>query len=264
MSDKRRGNIATLDNILMGLAPSQQEALLARQSPETQRAISSYRQVSEDTPGAVTYEAEVAGRKAKRTVAPPSKTARRIQSVQSFFQSLGESFKGIANGGTRRIERIPTLGDIGVPLTVLLVLFFAIMPTKGADGKIHTRLGWLWLTIINQAHVIEPASATATTTPILDSSGNVIGASGDFGVTPLSVGTLTNPLQVAVVGTGTGGGTPTGTGTTPAAQGITATIPPGTAKGGGATGGGANANVYGGTQSGRYGDMLFKLENEGY
>lgn len=56
---------------------------------------------------------------------------------------------------------IPTYGSIFLPLSVLLIFFFLLLPVNG-----HTRAVWLWLTLTGQAE-ITPAIGAAS--------------SGDFG-----------------------------------------------------------------------------------
>lgn len=100
--------------------------------------------------------------------------------------------QGLASRTYQRLQSTPIPGGIGVPLTILFVLFLILLPVNG-----HTRLMWLWLSLTHQAEIGAPltpptqiaASSTGTAAPTnySDSSGG----------NPNQTGTATNTTQLA-------------------------------------------------------------------
>lgn len=76
------------------------------------------------------------------------------QQVRIIAREAQKYFRGAARNGNDFLSGLSTPGDIWFPVLVLLVLLFVIVPVAGADGKLHTRLSWLWLALIGQAHVV--------------------------------------------------------------------------------------------------------------
>jgi hypothetical protein len=94
---------------------------------------------------------------------------RQAEEASAFTRSAAATVAAanrMVKGTNIRIEKLPMVGSLALPLIILIVLYFMLVQTNG-----HTRLMWLWLTIIGRAQ-IEPGS------------GNVSGASGDFGNVP--------------------------------------------------------------------------------
>ena len=88
----------------------------------------------------------------------------------------------IARNTSVQIEKFPSPGSIMLPLLVLLVFVFLLLPVNG-----HTRLVWLWLVItgnastggaaqapifselaINAPPILNPGQSTSTAPPILN------------------------------------------------------------------------------------------------
>ena len=166
MSDKRRESMATLTQALGGLDTGQFEALLERQPPEVRRELEKEYQKPEtkeeviDTPGPQVvpgtaknqvqkkvYRATVAGRTVEREA-----KSRPISALERTTDTIA-SYRGMFQGGLSRLGGLPTVGGIGVPLFLVLIFYFALLPVRGADGNAHTRLGWLWMVLTNNAHI---------------------------------------------------------------------------------------------------------------
>ncbi len=81
--------------------------------------------------------------------------AQGIESVQDTISSVRGSLSGGAAHVGQALGSIPIPGDIVLPLTILLIFFFALVQIGG-----HTRLMWLWLTLTGNASI---GGATATT-----------------------------------------------------------------------------------------------------
>ena len=54
----------------------------------------------------------------------------------------------ILHGASVKLERLPTPGSLVLPLVILLVFFFLLIPVNG-----HTRLQWLWLVMTGNAEI---------------------------------------------------------------------------------------------------------------
>jgi len=102
------------------------------------------------------------------------------------------AISGIVKGTGVQIERLPTPGSLVLPLVILLVFFFLLLPVNG-----HTRFVWIWLTLIGNAEIgdsgfagnsnVNGSSGNFATTPPASSGGQIAG-SGNFappGITPL-------------------------------------------------------------------------------
>jgi hypothetical protein len=107
---------------------------------------------------------------------------RQVAEASAFTKSAAATVSAASNivkGTNVRLEKLPMVGSLALPIIVLFVLFFMLVQVNG-----HTRLMWLWLTIIGRAEM----------TP---GSGNR-GANGDFGTNV--------PNAPAGTATDTGGG----------------------------------------------------------
>ena len=65
-------------------------------------------------------------------------------SANNVVDKSGQVWKG----ATAQLGRIPTPGSIILPLVVLLVFFFMLLPVNG-----HTRFVWLWLVLTGNANI---------------------------------------------------------------------------------------------------------------
>jgi hypothetical protein len=72
----------------------------------------------------------------------------------AFGQAQDQAFKtaekvrDTAGGAWDWVGRIAIPGSIWLPIAVLLIFFFLLLPVNG-----HTRAEWLWLTLTGQAHI---------------------------------------------------------------------------------------------------------------
>lgn len=90
--------------------------------------------------------------------------------------------KSIVRGTGVRLAGIPTPGGITLPLVILLVFFFMLVPVNG-----HTRMTWLWLVLSGNAMI----------------SGGTLGESGGAAAAPTSgdsVGGAAGPITVPGLG----------------------------------------------------------------
>lgn len=108
---------------------------------------------------------------------PPSPDQRQEQQpvAQSSMLQFFQSARGILKDVGVRLENVPTPGSITLPLILLLVFFFLIVPVNGS-----TRFTWLWLVLSGDAGT--SGSQGNISGPANNSSGsNVPGSSGAAG-----------------------------------------------------------------------------------
>jgi hypothetical protein len=133
---------------------------------------------------------------------------RQAEEASAFTKSAAATVAAanrVVKGTNVRIEKLPMVGSLALPLIILIVLYFMLVQTNG-----HTRLMWLWLTIIGRAQ-IEPGSGSVTL------------ASGDFGTS-----SVPNAPPGTATDTGGGGAVPS-----PKQQAISIVQPAGQPTGGG-------------------------------
>lgn len=102
------------------------------------------------------------------------------QQARIIAREAQKVFRTATRNGSDFLSNLSTPGDVWLPVLVLLTLLFFIVPIAGADRKLHTRWGWLWLVLVGQAHVenevlVKPTPATgATTSGVVPFPGNQI------------------------------------------------------------------------------------------
>ena len=68
-----------------------------------------------------------------------------------FTRTASDTTQAIGNivrGTSVRLERLPTPGSLVLPLVILLVFFFLLLPVNG-----HTRFVWIWLVLTGNADI---------------------------------------------------------------------------------------------------------------
>ena len=95
------------------------------------------------------------------------RSKQRQQQFERIANAAANATRNTINDTAFRVQGLPVPGSIALPFLLLLLLWIVLIPVNG-----HTRLMWLWLTMLNQA-AISP----------------VIGASGNFGPPVPSGGT---------------------------------------------------------------------------
>jgi Fe2+ transport system protein B len=96
-----------------------------------------------------------------------SETAKTIGTVAAVGSQVGSSFSQAASNTVDRVqqtvdnvagtlETISTPGSIFLPIAILLIFFFLILPVNG-----FTRAQWLWMSLIGDAQ-ITPGGASPT------------------------------------------------------------------------------------------------------
>jgi len=80
------------------------------------------------------------------------------------------------------VGAVPIPGDLLLPLSILLIFFFALIAVNG-----HTRLMWLWLTLTGNASLTTGAGASFATTPVVPTLGALPTPSLSSTLTPLTI-----------------------------------------------------------------------------
>ena len=88
------------------------------------------------------------------------KARQALEGVQDTVASGREVVRNNALRVGNAIGSIPIPGDLIVPLAILLLFFFALIPIGG-----HTRLMWLWLTLTGNAQI--SGAGTGTAAPVI-------------------------------------------------------------------------------------------------
>lgn len=102
------------------------------------------------------------------TPAPEQPAPEQSPAMQSAMRQFFQSARSIVRDVGIRLENVPTPGSIMLPLILLLVFFFFLVPVNGS-----TRFTWLWLVISGDA-------STSGSSPANNSS-QVPGSSGAAG-----------------------------------------------------------------------------------
>ncbi len=117
----------------------------------------------------------------------------RKDKFKTSANNVVDKFGQVWRGATVQLGRIPTPGSIILPLVVLLVFFFMLLPVNG-----HTRFVWLWLVLTGNANIgdnsgqnageLAVQSGTTTTqtwTPPPGYHANYPGGAGPLGNQPI-------------------------------------------------------------------------------
>jgi hypothetical protein len=109
---------------------------------------------------------------------------------------------GILRGTGLTLASLPTPGDLILPLGILLVFFFLLLPVNG-----HTRLVWIWLVLTGNAEIQQGGSSSSSSSS--NGAGDFsAGAGGSFapsstGASPInsngSSDTSSNPIITPLV-----------------------------------------------------------------
>lgn len=105
-------------------------------------------------------------------------TQQQIALAKTGLSLLGDKV-------SNQVIKFPIPGGIGVPLTILLILFVILIKVNG-----HSRSGWFWYTLLGDAE-IDPTQAvgvsfTPSETVNSASAGGVVGSGGSTLPTPSS------------------------------------------------------------------------------
>lgn len=68
--------------------------------------------------------------------------------VQEQAFDTAEKVRDVANGAWQSVGRVAIPGSIWLPIAILLIFFFLLLPVNGM-----TRAQWLYLSLIGQAHI---------------------------------------------------------------------------------------------------------------
>lgn len=128
------------------------------------------------------------------------KDATQQQERESAFDRSANATvnaaSGIVRGTGLTLASLPTPGSLILPLGILLVFFFLLLPVNG-----HTRLVWLWLVLTGNAEIQQQSGSTsssggttptATTTTTPSSSSN----NGSSSLTPIESNVLSNLVPI--------------------------------------------------------------------
>lgn len=89
----------------------------------------------------------------------------QTQTALNAVQLAINSARGIMRNIGVRLENIPTPGSIALPLILLLVFFFLLIPVNG-----HTRFTWLWLVVSGDASTAIASNVSSGTVSRTDTS----------------------------------------------------------------------------------------------
>ena len=146
-----------------GGRPAEKPAVVPQDEEEERASIREMRAAQTEATRQRQEESEVA--RATRQVA---------ESIQDSGVTVGLAIKGTASRLGGAIASVPIPGDLLLPLSILLLFFFALIAVNG-----HTRLMWLWLTLSGNASLTSGTGGGFANTPV---SGTV---------TPLSTPSVT-------------------------------------------------------------------------
>lgn len=82
---------------------------------------------------------------------------------------------GILRGTGLTLASLPTPGDLILPLGILLVFFFLLLPVNG-----HTRLVWIWLVLTGNAEIQQQSGSTSSSSTNNGANNFGGGAGGSF------------------------------------------------------------------------------------
>ncbi len=145
-----------------GGQPSEELAPLPEDEEDERASVREMRKAQTEAARQREEESEVA--RATRQVA---------ESITDSGVTVGDAIKRSARGVSSAVGSVPIPGDLLLPLSILLLFFFVLIPVNG-----HTRAAWLWLTMTGNASLttgggasFAPVSTTGTPLPITPLSG---------------------------------------------------------------------------------------------
>ena len=78
-----------------------------------------------------------------------------LSGIQKAYNAFWSTLTNVGNATKGGLEALPTPGSIAIPLILLLVFFFLLIPING-----HTRFVWLWLVLSGNAEISPSQGAT--------------------------------------------------------------------------------------------------------
>lgn len=121
----------------------------------------------------------------------PLQEQQQTQAALSTMQQAINSARGIIRNAGVRLENIPTPGSIALPLILLLVFFFFLVPVNG-----HTRFTWLWLVISGDASTAIGGNVSSGVESRPNTSGN--NTSGNNNALLAPIGNAPVPVMTGV------------------------------------------------------------------
>lgn len=128
--------------------------------------------------------AQKAGTKADLDLASANKR------VSDQFKNLGSGIKRGGYNFNRSLANVPTPGGIGVPLFLLLFLYFILFPIPSVGGK--TRMMWLLYVIAGYATINVNFNSSAAVQPV----GNLNSNNGLTAITPTNNNNTTGTVNL--------------------------------------------------------------------
>jgi hypothetical protein len=125
--------------------------------------------------------------------------AKRQEEENAFDASARTTVntaKNIVHGANVRLGSIPTPGGITLPLVILLVFFFLLIPVNG-----HTRLTWLWLALSGNAAINPTGAGAESSGAASPGAGDTAGATGPGPVTIPNNPAAPVPIPVPITAT---------------------------------------------------------------
>ena len=166
---KRQGSMATIDDALNQTIVVNEEPIAPppdASAPHAAPGVNAPTPVTGEKPEVRTLTAEEIAEE-KNKSEREKLIDEAIKERERQEQERKDKFKTSANnvvdksgqvwrGATAQLGRIPTPGSIILPLVVLLVFFFMLLPVNG-----HTRFVWLWLVLTGNANIGDNSGQTA-------------------------------------------------------------------------------------------------------
>jgi Flp pilus assembly protein TadB len=106
----------------------------------------------------------------RREESAAAQAARQaVQGVSDNATRFVDSLRATAGKLSASVSGVPIPGDLLLPLSILLLFFFALVVING-----HTRLSWLWLVLSGNASIMtgqggsfsQPIATTPPVTPL--------------------------------------------------------------------------------------------------
>src|SRR5882724_7182042 len=133
-----------------GGRPAEKPAVVPQDEEEERASIREMRAAQTEATRQREEESEVS--RATRQVA---------ESIADSGVTVGAAIKGTASRVGGAIAGVPIPGDLLLPLSILLLFFFALIAVNG-----HTRLMWLWLTLSGNASLTSGTGGGFANTPV--------------------------------------------------------------------------------------------------
>lgn len=141
--------VATLDPINEIKLRREQERLEVEKQKEKERQEDRIRKLQKEAAeGNEKAQRELELEKRKQTDEAIKAGTDAFKGVQEQVFNTASKVRDTAGGAWDSIGRVAIPGSIWLPVAILLIFFFLLLPING-----YTRMQWLWLALTGQAHI---------------------------------------------------------------------------------------------------------------